>query len=265
MSAPDWSLERYRGLCETLRSHYAPCTMATFLAGDSGPRPAAILRHDIDRFPADSLAMARLENGLGIRATYYVRMVPGVYSAGLVEALHGLDHEVGYHYEVLHKARGDIGAALARFADELAELRRHVPVVTATAHGSPLSPWDSLAIWEHARPGDFGLLGEPYLSIDYTRIAYYTDTGRSWRAEATNLRDRPHGESGDFPAAADTADLERLLAAAAVPALCLQTHPERWHDPGIGRLRSVALDGAANTAKRLLALAGRRRNRGPAQ
>lgn len=252
MTEAEWSLGGYARLCRAFKdAGYRICTMDDYLRDDPTPH-AAILRHDVDRFPADALAMARLESVLGIRATYYIRMVPRVFSAALVSELHRLGHEVGYHYEVLHKTRGDTAAALELFARELEELRRLGPVTTATAHGSPLSRWDSLDLWHHARPMDFGLRGEPYLVLDPTRVAYYTDTGRSWCAGATNLRDRPGGQAADFPTARNTAALEEIIASRTVSALCLQTHPERWHDPGLGHLRSLALDVVANTVKRFL-------------
>jgi len=208
-----------------------------------------LLRHDIDRVPANALAMAELEHQLGISSTYYVRTISSVYRESLLHRLHELGHEVGYHYEVLSKTGGDVPRALDLFATELARMRQHAPVTTASSHGSPLSPWDNLSIWKHGSPADFGLRGEAYLQIDYTDVDYYTDTGRSWAATQTNLRDRveTHGRQ---PAMVHTTDeLVRLVIRMPAPALCIQTHPERWNATRIGRIRSQLWDWAANTAK----------------
>jgi len=37
-----------------------------------------ILRHDIDKLPANALKMAQLEHDLGVAGSYYFRVTPGV-------------------------------------------------------------------------------------------------------------------------------------------------------------------------------------------
>ena len=51
-----------------------------------------------------------------------------------------------------------------------------------------------------------------------------------------------------------TDDLIGLIEGHRCASLCIQTHPERWNEPGLGYVRSVLLDGAANTAKRIIRL-----------
>jgi hypothetical protein len=210
-----------------------------------------LLRHDIDRNPYNAVEMARLECHLGIRSTYYVRKVRGVYSSELLTTLGNLGHEVGYHYEVLAKARGDMQKALGIFEAELAELRQFVEVNTAAMHGSPLTPWNNLQIWQHMEPRELAL-GEPYLDIDYQRVAYYTDTGRSWDATATNLRDRVDSGQARFAQVHTTDELIALVAQRSTAQLCIQTHPERWNASPMGLLRSATMDHAASLAKRLI-------------
>ncbi len=213
-----------------------------------------ILRHDVDRIPANALAMAELEHRLGIKSTYYVRTVPSVLSPKLVRRLHELGHEIGYHYEVLSKCGGNTKKALELFANELGQLRRLAPVTTASAHGSPLSGWNNLGIWETADPTDFGLAGEAYLQIDYAQVGYYTDTGRRWDAVRTNLRDRVESHGETFPTVRTTDELIALVESRRFPTLCIQTHPERWNATVPGFVRSALLDRAANTAKNVIRL-----------
>ena len=58
--------------------------------------------------------------------------------------------------------------------------------------GSNVRDW--LFVDDHCEAIDLvfkkGILGEAYLSIDYTNTYYFTDTGRSWSENAVNLRDK---------------------------------------------------------------------------
>jgi hypothetical protein len=58
-----------------------------------------ILRHDVDARKMNSLRTARIENGLGIKGTYYFRMVPESFDEGVIREIAGMGQEVGYHYE----------------------------------------------------------------------------------------------------------------------------------------------------------------------
>src|SRR6056297_2736710 len=87
-----------------------------------------ILRHDIDKLPANALKMAQLEHDLGVAASYYFRVVPGVWDAGVMEKITALGHEIGYHYEDLAIAKGDISKAMAHFETQLAQFRNIYPV-----------------------------------------------------------------------------------------------------------------------------------------
>ncbi len=247
----DWTLAKYQELCEAvLGSCYQTQRIDHYI--EAPVARAALLRHDIDRIPGNAIAMAKLECDLGIQSTYYVRATRSVYSPELVSQLDYLGHEVGYHYEVMSKTRGDVDAAIALFEAEIETLRAVVPVRTAASHGAPLSPWNNLDIWRHRKPGEFGLLGEAYLQIDYAQMAYYTDTGRSWSASRTNLRDRVDAPANS-PVASTTDELIGVIDKALPLAVCLQTHPERWNLTLAGLMRSLMVDYAANTAKVMIA------------
>lgn len=251
MLPSEWTLQSYTRLCRAvLDSGYRVQGVREFM--QSPAERSVVMRHDVDRFPGNALRMAQSERELGLTSTYYVRTVRGVFDPRIIEAIHALGHEVGYHYEVLAKAAGDMRAALRLFGDELAALRRRVPVHTAAAHGSPLSRWNNYDIWTRARPEDFGLVGEAYRDIDYSRVVYFTDTGRSWGATWANLRDRVGAGASRAPQIRTTDELIELVREADLPALCVQTHPERWNDTLAGLTRSVALDLAANGAKWML-------------
>jgi len=59
-----------------------------------------LLRHDVDRKPEKALMMVEIERELGISGTYYFRTTKEVFKAEIM-------HEIGYHYEVLDKAKGN--------------------------------------------------------------------------------------------------------------------------------------------------------------
>ena len=47
----------------------------------------------------NSLRTAQLENELGIRGTYYFRIVPESFDDKVIKQIYDLGHEIGYHYE----------------------------------------------------------------------------------------------------------------------------------------------------------------------
>lgn len=104
----------------------------------------------------------------------------GVKIPELIREVDALGHEVGYHYEVLAKAKGDYEKAIALFSRELAEFRDICDVRTVCMHGSPLSRYDNRDIWKRYNFREFGIVGEAYLSMAGGGLRYLTDTGRNW-------------------------------------------------------------------------------------
>lgn len=58
-----------------------------------------ILRHDVDCLPHFALQTALIEHELGIKGTYYFRVVPESFDLKIMQKIAGLGHEIGYHYE----------------------------------------------------------------------------------------------------------------------------------------------------------------------
>jgi hypothetical protein len=159
-----------------------------------------------------------------------------------------LGHEVGYHYETLAKANGDSERAIGLFERELSQFRHVVPVQTISMHGSPLSRWDNRDLWKTHDLRAYDLLGEAYLSIDFGRIFYFTDTGRCWDAGNTNLRDRVDSQRPTQRTHA-TDDLIALLRKGVGSPILINTHPNRWASGGWPWLLSLAQDLVVNTIK----------------
>jgi len=206
-----------------------------------------VFRHDIDRKPLHALKMAQAEASLGIRSTYYFRVKAHTLKPAIVQKIAQLGHEVGYHYENLADAGGNMERAIRDFESNLKKLRRLSLVKTICMHGRPLSKWDNRDLWKEYDYKEFGLIGEPYLSIDYTDIVYLSDTGRSWSSNRFNLRDKV---SSDVRIRiGSTTELIRVLGSKEYKTFFIQCHPERWCDQIIGCLLSVCFDTLANAGK----------------
>ena len=249
----DFTFDKYRQLCETLASAgYALLTFSQLRDRSPEAQPAVMLRHDVDRSLSKALDMAAYEARRGIRATYFVRMIPAVFQPERIRELHRLGHEVGYHYEVLTKTKGNVALALELFEKELARLRRVAPVHSASMHGSPLSPWNSLNIWKECGIGRFDITTEASLSVDYSGVYYFTDTGRCWSADRFNIRDRVNSPSPGRRIET-TDDLIAFLAAGSPLPIIINTHPNRWAQTSFDYQVTRVLDHSANWAKWLIA------------
>lgn len=250
----DFTLKRYEQICQAiLHAGYQPYTIAQYIEKKPKTGNIVVLRHDVDRNPKNALWMAQLESKHNLHSTYYFRYVQNVFNVNIIESIHRLGHEIGYHYETLSKTQGDVHKAIELFSKELESMDKVAKVQTISMHGSPLSKFDNRDIWKSIDYQDYGLLGEAYLTIDYSQIQYFTDTGRTWKRTQFNLRDftaqmKTHSEIKT------TNDLISAIKKKKFPILCISTHPERWPDSISGWAYSFAFDLAANLAKVILRL-----------
>jgi len=245
----DFTLKTYARLCDTLKQLNCPVmTVRHFLETDRSRDFLVVLRHDVDRSLPCAIRMAQLEADYGIAATYYVRMTRKVFKPAEIKIMSDLGHEIGYHYEVLARAKGDIVQAMAIFEKSLAELRRVVPVDTISMHGSPLTPWNNLDLWKTHDYRDYDIKGEASLTIDYSRMHYFTDTGRSWDADRYNIRDRVPSLK-HHQKIHSTHDLMEFLVDTKDGPVFINTHPNRWADTSVEWCIGTASDFFINQAK----------------
>ncbi len=241
-------MAKYGELCRALLSSgYAPVTVYQYLTDPPRGR-VVVLRHDVDRKPGNALAMADLEHALGIHSTYYFRH-PATFVPEVIGEIRDLGHEVGYHYEVLAKTRGDCDAAIELFSCELAEFREICDVRTICMHGSPPSPHDNRDLWEAYDFRDFGVAGEAYLSMAGNGLCYLTDTGRNWNGRHS-LRDAMPG-ARSVPVET-TDDLVRWVESSEAEGLYLTVHPERWAVSEGEWVVGCAMDFVMNAGKAVL-------------
>lgn len=247
----DFTLDVYRQLLGAFRARgYAFQAFEEYII----QKPAGsvlVLRHDVDRIPGNALKMARIEQEMGIKASYFFRVVPQVWDEGVIREIVALGHEAAYHYEDLAITGGNYEEAIRHFERQLGRLRQFYPSRTICMHGSPMARWDNRKLWERYDYRDFGIIAEPYFDIDYSRVFYVTDTGRAWNNSSISVRDKV--DSGfDIPIRS-TFHLISLLEEGRMPQhIMLNTHPHRWFDPGLMWFRELAMQNVKNLVKSFL-------------
>lgn len=199
-----------------------------------------ILRHDVDRLPQNALQTAITEYELGIKGTYYFRIVSESYDLNVMKKIAELGHEIGYHYEdvdLVYKKLRNNGKnieidelrdlAYESFCENLKKLRENFDIKTICMHGSPKSKYDNKLIWEKYNYRDLGLIGEPYFDIDYNEFAYFTDTGRRWNGVNVSIRDKVNSKyKFNFRSTYQIIkNIDKLPSK-----ILLTIHPERWND-----------------------------------
>ncbi len=253
----DFTLDKYRQLLETIcRNGYSVTTVAEYLNNSDSGWKVIVLRHDVDRKPWKALQMARLEQKLGIKTSYYFRFNNKVFRPHLIKEIASMGHEIGYHYEAMDKAKGDYVKAIQVIERELAEFRKIAEVETICMHGNPLTKWDNRDLWTRYSFRDFGLTGEAYLS--FSNITYLSDTGRTWDFEH-KVKDYLPSASNDSQntskvVATTTDDVIGLIKKGQLGCAYLLMHPERWSSNNVDWIKELLRDTGVNLAKRILLL-----------
>lgn len=205
---PKFDIGAYRDLLLALNSAgYALTTVSEMNAANTEHK--AYLRHDVDFFPAASLAMAQCEATVGVHATYYF-LLSGTYNLlsmdnrKLVHTLLEMGHEIGLHYDLEAYAENVTDATKTltseiRILEDLCGRR----VNTITAH----CPYRGGIDWflesdQWINPRD------PRLQEN---LLYVSDSCRAWRDES----------------------LLECLSADPPLRLLLLTHPELWLDGSV--------------------------------
>lgn len=220
----DFTYEKYSELCnELIINGYTILTVKEYLA-NRPEKGYAILRHDVDTKPHRSLRLAQLEYSLGISSTYYFRHTREVFHPKIIKEVADLGHEIGYHYEVLSKEKGDYLKAITLFEKELTDFREITEISTICMHGSPLSPYDNRDLWTVYNFRKYGITGEAYLSMD-ADMYYCSDTGWRWDKKFKVRDHLPGNRKFD---AKTTNDIISAIHARQLPSLYLLVHPGNW-------------------------------------
>ena len=256
----DFTLKKYTELLQGLRAGgYRFITYEQYCLekGTLGDERFVILRHDVDLKAENALAVAKIEDSLGVKATYYFRVTQQSNKPEVIQAIVGMGHEIGYHYEDMVVCEGDTGKAIEHFKQQLAYFRRYYPVRTACMHGAPRSKYDGRDLWKCYDYHELGVIGEPYFDTDFSRVFYLTDTGRRWDGFNVSLRDK-------IPVCQDewirqgwvyhtSDDILKALEGGTMPhQIMLTTHPQRWTDRRGEWLKEVVAQSAKNLVKGIM-------------
>ncbi len=252
----DFTLKTYRSLIESLQtSGYTFLPFKDFIQTPinnhqslhGGQASIIILRHDVDDLKLNSLRFAKIQNEMGIKGSYYFRVVPQSYDEQVIKEIAELGHEIGYHYEdvdLVSKERmrkGEsergreelIDLAYESFCKNLKMFRNNFDIKTICMHGSPHSKYDNKDIWKKYDYRELGIIGEPYLDIDFNEVLYLTDTGRRWDGYKVSIRDKVSNQQKKWEEQGlvfhTTQDIINALRGNRLPSKIMMTfHPQRW-------------------------------------
>lgn len=253
----DFTLVKYKQLLEAfVGAGYKFAALEEMGQMSDGAR-GIVLRHDVDLLAEQSLRTAEIENSMGLRASYYFRVVKESNRPEIIKQIVSLGHEIGYHYEDLTLAGGDIDKAFGLFCEHLEYFRGYYPVRTICMHGSPRSPYDSKDIWKRYDYRKLGIVAEPYLDVDYGKWFYLTDTGRRWDGWRYSVRDKIDCRQEEWERKGwvfhSTDDIISALSSGCIPdKVLMTTHPQRWTDNKVSWFEELVLQNVKNMVKQLI-------------
>lgn len=246
----DFTVKKYCELLDVLISKgYKFQTLRDFLL-KPGDR-VVILRHDVDKKPGNSLRFAEIEHDRGLKASYFFRVVPESLHVDKLLAIKKLWHEIGYHYEDMDPAKGDPEKAIKTYKHNLEKLRKLTSIDTICMHGSPLSKYDNRELWKYYDYHDYGIIGEPYFDLDYSKVFYITDTGRKWNNRDASIRDKV--ESPFEIEVKSTEHFIELIRENRMPEqMMINTHPQRWNDAAVPWVVELVSQTVKNQIKKVI-------------
>ncbi len=249
----DFTVKKYTELLQALKdAGYKAIPFEKFCKEkESLPEKFVILRHDVDLKAPNSLTTAKIENSMSMQASYYFRTVPQSNRPQVIQAIAGLGHEIGYHYEDMTICNGDAEKAIGHFAGQLEYFRTFYPVKTICMHGSPRSKYDGRNLWKTYDYHNYGIIGEPYFDVDFNKIFYITDTGRRWDGAKFSVRDKV--ETTFSQSYRTTGQIIEAIKDGTFPQhVMMTTHPQRWNSGFFAWLKELLLQNAKNVIKYFL-------------
>jgi len=256
----DFSLDIYRTLLEALQAKgYRLISYADYLKGEerkATDEKLVILRHDVDARPQNSLKTAQIEHSLGAKATYYFRVGKESNDPQAIKAIAQLGHEIGYHYEDMSLCGGDVDQAWSHFQTWLDYFRQYYAVETICMHGAPTSRYDGKDLWKKYDYKTLGIIGEPYMDTDFSKVFYLTDTGRCWDGYKVSVRDKIPQYQDEWTAKGlvwhTTPQLLRAIEEGRLPQqVMITTHPQRWTNDSALWWKELVLQNCKNIIKKL--------------
>jgi hypothetical protein len=118
-----------------------------------------------------------------------------------------------------------------------------------------MPPWES-AGYDYK---NYGIIGEPYLDVDFTKVVYLTDTGRRWNGERFSVRDKELGVRGKKQFLSNnysfrtTNDIIKAALNDELPdQIMITLHSQRWTNRPLPWLKELVWQNAKNLLKRII-------------
>jgi len=124
-------------------------------------------------------------------------------------------------------------------------------------HGSPLSKYDNKDIWKKYDYRELGIIGEPYLDIDFNEVFYLTDTGRRWDGYKVSIRDKVSSQQKLWEKQGlvfhSTQDIINAANEGRLPDKIMMTfHPQRWTSNPIWWTKELVMQNVKNAVKKAI-------------
>lgn len=225
-----FTLASYREFLSRTIEAYTPEGFEVLSDPDLASRRFCIIRHDVDMSPARAHAVAKIEAGLGVSATYMVLLTSDFYnalearSAGLFHAIGQMGHRIGLHFDAArHGIESEAGLEqhIAREA-RILETLIDSPVTCFSFH-------NTTSFTMACQAPSYAGLWNAYAGILQQEVSYVSDSNGHWRYRSW---------------------LEALAEGS--PRLQVLTHPEWWveHEFAPAEKLNQLLDETAATSWR---------------
>ena len=124
-------------------------------------------------------------------------------------------------------------------------------------HGAPRSKFDGRDLWRQYNYHDFGIIGEPYFDVDFSKVFYLTDTGRRWDGFNVSLRDKIPVYQDEWIRQgwvyhSTDDELDAITKQSLPQKLMITTHPQRWTNRCGAWLKEAAMQSAKNIVKGMM-------------
>jgi len=246
----DFTIRVYLELIDALRiSGYSFQRFDDYLLNPKSR--VVILRHDVDKKPENSLFFAKLQFERGIKGVYYFRAKKCSWNERIIREIAKMGHEIGYHYENMATVHGNLDKAIIDFQSNLEQLRKIVPVSTICMHGSPLSKYDNRDIWKSVDYSEYQIIGEPYFDVDFNKMLYLTDTGRTWNAGESSIRDKVN-TNFRFSFKSTINIIESIERNELPDQIMFNFHPQRWNEKLVPWVRELISQQVKNPIKKII-------------